>query len=124
MSSTVIGFEDARWLFKEINDTEVKKALNEKVYKADNVMKVAIAVDTGATRASIKKSIRKSDQGIKLNIRINKQYYLNQEYGTSRSNPKNVQKVYKATQGMDDEAVRILEGLVKNRKWEQNSILI
>ena len=116
MSSTVIGFEDAMGLFKEIDDSEVKKALNEIGGKAVNLMKGAVAVDTGATRESVKKSIRKSDQGIKLNIKINKKYYLNQEYGTSRSNPKNVQKVYQATQGMDDEAIRILEGLVKNRK--------
>ena len=116
MSSTVVGFEDAMGLFKEIDDAEVKKALNEIGNKAVNLMKGAVAVDTGATRASIKKSIRKSDQGIKLNIKINKKYYLNQEYGTSRSNPKNIQKVYKATQSMDDEAIKILEGLVKNRK--------
>ena len=75
MSSTVVGFEDAMGLFKEIDDSEVRKALNEIGDKAVNSMKGAVAVDTGATRASIKKSIRKSDQGIKLNIRINKQYY-------------------------------------------------
>ena len=116
MSSKVVGFEDAMGLFKEIDDSEVNKALNEIGDKAVTLMKGAVAVATGATRASIKKSSRKSDQGIKLNIRINKQYYLNQEYGTSRSNPKNVQRVYKATQGMDDEAIKILERLVKNRK--------
>ena len=105
MSSTVVGFEDAMGLFKEIDDSEVKKALNEIGDKAVKLMKGAVAVDTGASRASIKKSIRKSDQGTKLNIKINKKYYLNKEYGTNKINSKNVQKVYKATNGMDDEAV-------------------
>ena len=76
MSSTVIGFEDAMGLFKEIDDSEVRNALNEIGDKAVNLMKGAVAVDTGATRGSIKKSIRKSDQGIKLNIKINKKYYF------------------------------------------------
>ena len=53
MSSTVIGFEDAMGLFKEIDDAEVRNALNEIGDKAVNLMKGAVAVDTGATRASI-----------------------------------------------------------------------
>lgn len=54
MSSTVVGFEDAMGLFKEIDDSEVRKALNEIGDKAVNSMKGAVAVDTGATRASVK----------------------------------------------------------------------
>ena len=116
MSSTVVGFEDAMGLFKEIDDSEVRNALNEIGNKAVNLMKGAVAVDTGATKASIKKSIRKVDQGMKLTIRINKEYYLNQEFGTSRSNPRNVQRVYSATRGIDDYAISELEGLVTKRK--------
>lgn len=116
MSCTVIGFEDAMGLFKEIEDSELRKVLSDIGDKGTSVMKGAVAVDTGATKASIKKSIRKVDQGMKLTIRINKEYYLNQEFGTSRSNPRNVQRVYSATRGIDDYAISELEGLVAKRK--------
>ena len=115
MSCTVIGFEDAMGLFKEIEDSELRKVLSDIGDKGTSAMSGAVAVDTGATKASIKKSIRKVDQGMRLTIRINKEYYLNQEYGTSRSNPRNVQRVYSA-RGIDDYAISELEGLVNKRK--------
>ena len=43
MSSTVVGFEDAMGLFKEIDDSEVRNALNEIGDKAVNLMKGAVA---------------------------------------------------------------------------------
>ena len=39
-----------------------------------------------------------------------------QEYGASTSNPKNVQKVFRALRGIDDIAIKQLEELVVKRK--------
>lgn len=106
------GFDSVLNLFDEINDIEVKKALNLIGDTAVNKMQGAIKEDTGSSKRSIKKTVRKVNSGIKLTVKINNDYYKNQEYGSSRSNPSNVSKIYRAVKGIDSEALEILKKLV------------
>ena len=116
MSCKIEGYKSAIKLFDEISDAEVRNVLSNIGDKAVSSMSSAVAVDTGATRESIKKTIRKVEEGIKLSVRIKKEYYMYQEYGASTSNPKNVQKVFRALRGIDDIAIKQLEELVVKRK--------
>lgn len=116
MSCTVAGYESVIKLFDEISDADVRKVLSSIGDKAVSSMSGAVSVKSGATKGSIKKSIRKVESGIKLSVKIKNEYYVNQEYGASTSNPKNVQRVFRALRGIDDTAKKELEELVMKRK--------
>lgn len=116
MSSTVTGYESVIKLFDEISDDDVRKVLSSIGDKAISSMSGAVSVRSGATKGSIKKSIRKVEAGIKLNVKIKNDYYVNQEYGSSTSNPKNVQRVFRAMRNIDDAAQKELQELVVKRK--------
>lgn len=113
MSSCHIeGFDSVLKLFEEINDIEVKKALNKIGDNGVRTIQGAMKEDTGESKRSVKKTVRRVDAGIKLTVKVNKDSYKNQEYGSTRSNPANVSKIYKAIKGFDLEALDILKKLV------------
>lgn len=115
MSCKIDGYKSAIKLFDEISDAEVRNVLSNIGDKAVSSMSSAVAVDTGGAKGSIKKTIRKVEEGIKLSVRIKKEYYMYQEFGASTSNPRNVQRVFRALNGIDDIAIKQLEELVVKR---------
>lgn len=112
-TSTVTGYENVISLFQEISDAEVRQVLNKAGSDIEKVMKNNIAIDTSTAQRSIKKSVKKTSEGLKLSVRVGERYYINQEYGTSRSDPKNIGRLSKALKGKDEEVLSALRKLVK-----------
>ena len=103
-------------LFPEITDADIKSALNEvaKIGKAE--MKNAMAVDTGEAKKSVKSRIKRLDGGgYKLQITYTKRYYGYQEFGAETANPKNIGKVYKIVDGVDEKADKIFDKLIDKK---------
>lgn len=71
-------------LFEEVTEYEVKKALNKIGDVVVDEMKARIAVDTGNAQKSIKKYLKRYDNGWGVTVYPSTRYYYYQEIGTSR----------------------------------------
>lgn len=111
----VDGLGEIEKLFKELEDNEVKEALDEIGKEARTCMRKAIVVDTGKSKKSIKRYIKKADGGLKLVVRVTERYFGFQEFGSKKARPENISRLYKATKHLDEKALEILTRLVTQR---------
>ena len=104
-------------LFPEITDADIKSALQEVAKIGKSAMKEAMAVDTGEAKKSVKSRIKRLDGGgYKLSITYTKRYYGYQEFGATTASPKNIGKVYKIVDGVDEKADEIFDKLIDTDK--------
>lgn len=108
MSMELDGFDD---LIQEINKLDISSSKERKILKAGGeiikeAMEKNIVVDTGRSKASIKSSIRNTDEGIESVAKVNNWYYTFDEWGTSK-NKKNVGKIEKAVDNVVDKVYKI-----------------
>ena len=110
---TITGIEQTESLFKELTDAQVRKVANEIGDIVVDAMSANIARDTGASQKSIKKQVRKSDEGIKVSISPHTHYYIFDEFGTSKVK-NNIGKLYRAIESSKSECINTARELVEN----------
>lgn len=110
---TINGIEQTESLFKELTDAQVRKVANEIGDIVVDAMSANIAYDTGSSKKSIKKIVRKSDEGIKVSISPHTRYYIYDEFGTSKVK-NNIGKLYRAIEGSKNECIDTAKELAKN----------
>lgn len=111
MSCTISGLEQTEKLFKELTDSQLRKVANEIGVIVENAMKANIAIDTGASQKSVKKSIRKCEEGIKVSISPQTEYYIFDEYGTSKDKS-NVGKLYRAIESTKSKCIETAKEVI------------
>ena len=101
-------------LFEEVTEYEVKKALSKIGDVVVDEMKARIAVDTGNAQKSIKKYLKRYDNGWGVTVYPSTRYYYYQEIGTSRFKG-NVGRLLSAIVDTQAECFKIAEEVLKRK---------
>ncbi len=101
-------------LFEEVTEFEVKKALNKIGDVVVDEMKARIAVDTTTAQKSIKKYLKRYDNGWGVTVYPSTRYYYYQEVGTKKDK-KNIGRLLSAIVDTQAECFKIAEEVLKRK---------
>ena len=110
----VHGAEQALKLFEEITEVEVKKVLNKIGDVVVDKMQSDIAVDTSNAQKSVKKHLKRLDDGWGVTVYPSTRYYYYQEVGT-KYQKKNIGRLLSAIIDTQAECFRIAEEVLKRK---------
>ena len=111
---SITGAQEALKLFEEVTEFEVKKALNKIGDVVVDEMKARIAVDTGTAQKSIKKYLKRYDNGWGVTVYPSTRYYYYQEVGT-KYQKKNIGRLLGAIIDTQAECFKIAEEVLKRK---------